>query len=228
MEVDGTRVRNLSERLSLPLHNTSLMQLYDRYLEKSGVNALNIPSGRLSDYFTDNAVLVYDYADNHLWVIDTKDKLAFVYSFLSGEWGTAEMNYLSESSAHSCKPSTSILEIGGAVFDFSKKSTDPLPALALTRPLRLKTMNEKKRVCEVETMLCNASSSSPGDSAGPSFTTALWGSNDMRTWHLVGVSANSVIDCLSGSPYRYFRIAFASPSISVDTIASCVSVIVDG
>lgn len=88
------------------------------------------------------------------------------------------------------------------------------PALIVTRPLKLDAPDVLKTIRAIAVR---------GHFRRGNIRTVLYGSRDLFSWHLVASSRSHFIRNISGSPYRYFRLAILA-SLSPDESISSISV----
>ena len=85
----------------------------------------------------------------------------------------------------------------------SATAMEDVPVLALTRPMHLGDGHQLKRV--EECLSCGQFHGSR-TLAGSALRMAVWGSNDLYNWQLVGTSNTHFITGICGSPYRHYRV----------------------
>lgn len=135
---------------------------------------------------------------------------AYVYSLRSGRWG---MMLAAVAYNVASYPDALAVDARGRLVDFSIDPADPdaVPAVLLTRPLKLDNPDILKRVRGVITRGCF----SAGD-----LQSVLYGSRDLRLWSPIWSSADHRLRGFGGSPYKYFRlllVAALRPDASVSS-----------
>ena len=96
---------------------------------------------------------------------------------------------------------------GGMLLGDAVSSHDGyIPVLALTRPLHLGDGHEHKRV---RAWWCCGLYGGSTTAGGSLLRMAVWGSNDLQHWHLVGTSGSHYLTGLAGSGYRHYRVLVA-------------------
>lgn len=130
---------------------------------------------------TDNGVQSYAYA--------------YVYSIKSKQWG---MLRSALSSGVNSYPDALAMTHDNRLVSFSGTDEEVCQGLYLTRPLKLGLPDTLKSVSSVVQR---------GFFGRGEVTTVLYGSRDLRTWHLVWSSRDHALRGFGGTPYKYFRLA---------------------
>ncbi len=217
MMIEGADVRCISESVDAKgaFNPVTILPRFKDILDiTSGIAPELTAQLRLSDYLTEGSVL-YDYAHSRLIVYSTAQgapKAAYVLSLASGMWGmmTTDVD-------HGINSYPDCLAMSGTkpqLLDFGDLSADgvgkPMPdGIMLTRPMKLGGADVLKTV---RTAVIR------GDFAKGCVATALYGSRDMRSWHLVWTSRDHWLRGFSGSPYKYFRVLAITSVKGGDTL----------
>ena len=175
--------------------------------------------------FIADARIIYDHAHNRLIVANPAKPYAYILALSdTPRWGMLANNIdygvlsYPDTLAVSLPKSYQTTVDGQpttvsfrSLLDFAQYgSTDFAQTMFVSRPLKLDCPDVYKTIsCVVQRGLI-----SHGD-----IVSALYGSNDLEHWSLVGSSSNRRLQGFSGSPYKFFRIAcyatlFAHESIS--------------
>lgn len=155
--------------------------------------------------------MLYDYVHQRVIVFNGKCTYAYVYSLKTKLWG---MMYSDISTAVKSYPEALAINKNNNLVDFSSLSEDDVPALLVTRPLKLDAPDIHKTI---DTIIQR------GNFRKGHVKTILYGSRDLYDWHLVWSSKDHYLRGFRGSPYKYFRIVLLC-NLSTDESISGASI----
>lgn len=148
----------------------------------------------------DGARIAFDYERYRVVVYRPGTATAFVYDLSSETWATMQSSIMSSIEGFPTTQLNLTNNDGKTDFAvFSLENGEPIGegrACYLTRPLKLGEADVAKTV---RNLIERGS-----DNGGTSRILALWGSRDMRRWHLVGAVNGARMPRLGGTPYKYF------------------------
>ena len=153
--------------------------------------------------------MVYDYLHQRIIVFNKAYSYAYVYSLKSKKWG---MTFSRIANTINSYPEALAVDTGGSLVDFSKESEDRQIGLLVTRPLKL---GEADILKTIDTLMQR------GVFRDGHVKSALYGSRDLFTWHLVNSSVSHRILNRRGTPYKYFRIALVCDLDTDETVCGC-------
>ena len=139
--------------------------------------------------------MLYDYVHQRVIVYTPGITYAYVYSLKTQQWGMMFSRLTSHLNSY---PEALAMDNKNTVLNFSVPVTDTVKCLYVTRPLKLEAANILKTVSSVIQR---------GLFRKGNVSTALYGSRDLQSWHLVWSSKDHYLQGFRGSPYKYFRIA---------------------
>lgn len=131
---------------------------------------------------------------------------ALVYSLTSNSWGIIDWPYRSAithgNDIYVVSDQEDENHNGGHILKLDFHATRPVPVVLCSQPLPMGKPHNLKRIYRAEVT---------GRFIKPSFTlgTALYGSNDLINWHLVGASVGTNLETWQGTPFRWFRLVVA-------------------
>lgn len=145
--------------------------------------------------FLEKCSMIYDYIHQRILLFSPEYTYAYVYSLKSMSWGMIcpDIRYGVPS-----YPEALAVDNKRCIVDFSTSKEAPLPALLLTRPLKLDLPDILKTVDIVIQR---------GYFRKGSIRSVLYGSRDLFSWHIVRSSRDHIMRGFSGTPYKYYRIA---------------------
>lgn len=208
MCISGSSVSCISAALSGVINSSVELPALQSVVELAGYDSL--PTSDPFNDFIASCRIAYDYSNERLIVFnpsvdDNGQRLysfAYVYFFGSGLWGQM---FCDLHNAICSYPNSIAIASNGEVLDVSVTVNDvgvtARRGLLITRPLKLDAPDTLKVVRNVILR---------GVFDRGDVQTVLYGSRDMKHWYLVGSSTNHELRCLSGTPYKYFRIAVIS------------------
>lgn len=140
--------------------------------------------------------MIYDYVHQRVIVYAPGITYAYLFSLESKLWGMmySDIAYHLNSYPQALAVSSS----HNTIVNFSEDADEVLPALLLTRPLKLDAPDILKTVDNVIQR---------GNFRRGHVRSLLYGSRDLHSWHLVWSSKDHYLRGFRGTPYKYFRIA---------------------
>lgn len=139
---------------------------------------------------------IYDYAANRIVFFNGNSPLAYVLSLKSGCWTLLRCDFSERINSY---PDCLVQNSDGRVLSLSCEG-EAQSGLLVTRPVKLGDGDVLKTI---DTLVQH------GIFRKGSVAAVLWGSRDLRNWHVVKSSASQRISNISGTPYKYFRIGVA-------------------
>lgn len=127
---------------------------------------------------------------------------AFVYSLSTGNWSTISWPYRSAITHGNTIYAIRDDSDGSHILQLDFHVTTPVPVILCSQPLAMGVRYEPKRIHKAELT---------GVFRRPTLHlgTALYGSNDLIHWHLVGASVGINLEAWQGTPYRWYRLVVA-------------------
>jgi len=213
MLLSGSSVVCISDALSAPDDNSSVVL--------PGLDQLSTLNSQLStlNSFLDDCRIVFDYLNRRIVVFNPAFRYAYLYSLKSQSWATMPSSLVARVDAYPEALAEAVTDGVRRVvalsynYDRSQLSSQG-SQLLVTRPLKLGAPDTLKTVRRVIQR---------GKFQRTHVATVLYGSRDLVTWHLLHSSRDNKVSGISGTPYKYFRIA-ALTSLSPSESLSGVSV----
>ncbi|MDE5811221.1 MAG: hypothetical protein K2H61_02805 [Muribaculaceae bacterium] len=203
MHIIGSETRCITEAISsdFPFDVTKLPGLLKHFEKVSGHNPGDriISVAAFSD-FMEGCRVMYDYVGQRIMIYNKGYSYAYVYSMKSGHWGMMYSSIIDNLNSYPEALAVVSNEDGSKdIVDYGSPMKEGETAvLYVTRPLKLDSADILKTI---DTVIQR------GDFSRGDVTTILYGSRDMRQWHLVWSSKDHYLRGFSGSPYKYFVIA---------------------
>ena len=145
--------------------------------------------------FLKKCQMLYDYIHQRVIVYAPNITYAYVYSLKTQQWGMMFSNLASHLNSY---PEALAVDNSNTVLNFSVPKSGPVKCLYTTRPIKLDAANVLKTIdCIIQR----------GFFRKGNVSTALYGSRDLQSWHLVWSSKDHYLRGFRGSPYKFFRIA---------------------
>ena len=142
-----------------------------------------------------NCRMVYDYVNQRIIVAKPNATYAYVYSMKSNTWGMIESTIADSINSY---PEAYAVDNKGALIDFSNPLIQQVKATLLTRPIKFGTPNDLKTIRTIVQR---------GLIERNDIKSILYGSRDLINWHPLASTTTSFLKGISGTPYKYFRIA---------------------
>ena len=183
--------------LSLPdlPHLDKVLSLYKSLLpdaHKALLDSVNVIP--FIDYLAD-CRMVFDYTHQRIILYNTKHAYAYVYSLQTQQWGMMLSNLADTINSY---PEALAMDNDAHLVNFSQSDAVSGAAMLLTRPFKLDDPNLLKTI---DTLIVR------GTFRKGHVQIVLYGSVNLFDWHLVASSIDQYIRAISGTPYRYFRLA---------------------
>lgn len=206
MMVRGSVSTCLSDALrGLPFATSSLPHFADIVHTEAALEGGVSDLPALVTSFIHGARLLFDHANQRLWLHHpSHPHLALVYSLRSNQWGTAIVNI--DSSVSDGDTTWAVTTREGVPqlvsVTFEADVHERQAVLLCTRPLSLGLRHVPKTALRVMVrgLFCHQGA------LGSHLGIALYGSDDLCRWQLIGSSANQYMRFRGGTPYKWFRL----------------------
>ena len=160
--------------------------------------------------FLAEAEMIYDYPRQRLYAYNPKTSYAYVYSLKSKQWSTTPTDIRKAVNSY---PQTIAVTKDGKVVDYSKiDPTKGVRGLLVTRPLKLGAPDVMKTIRSVIQR---------GYFHKGHVRTILYGSRDLLEWHVISSSADHILRGISGTPFKYFKVALLCQLDPEEAIFGC-------
>ena len=159
--------------------------------------------------FLSSCGMIYDYSHQRIMVYNEFFSYAYVYSLKSKQWGMVFSRMVSSVNSY---PEALAVDADGRLLCLSEESGESLSGLLVTRPLKLGEPDVYKTVDAVFQR---------GFFRNGNVSSVLYGSRDLRKWHLVSSSVSHCLRNHLGSPYKYFVIALVCTLDADESIFGC-------
>ena len=159
----------------------------------------------LTRQFIAQAQVRYDGVNHRLWLTHPQyPSLALIYSLRSKGWGTAVMDAYSTISDGDGAWLLRTVDGQPTLVraDYAADVHERCAVLSCSRPLSLGLRHVPKTAVRVMVRGLFDHRGTHGSHVGM----ALYGSDDLTRWHLIGSSANQYMRFRSGRPYKWFRV----------------------
>lgn len=196
MMLSGSQCVCISDSLD-PNKSISLKGLpkSDLIAKETGISTEQTEHLPLKDFLL-GAEMIYDYPRQRLYAYNPKTSYTYVYSLKSKQWSTTETNIRKAVNSY---PQTIAVTKDGKVVDYSKiDPTKGIRGLLVTRPLKLASPDTMKTIRSVIQR---------GFFRKGHVRSILYGSRDMFAWHVIASSTDHIMRGMSGTPYKYFKVA---------------------
>lgn len=196
MMLSGSQCVCISDSLD-PNKSISLKGLpkSDLIAKEAGISTEQTEHLPLKDFLL-GAEMIYDYPRQRLYAYNPKTTYAYVYSLKSKKWSTTATDV---SKAVNSYPQTITVTKDGKVIDFSKENpTKGMRSMLVTRPLKLASPDTMKTIRSVIQR---------GFFRKGHVRSIIYGSRDMFAWHVISSSSDHIMRGMSGTPYKYFKVA---------------------
>lgn len=152
--------------------------------------------------FLKDCRMLYDYLHQRITLFNTNYSYAYVFSLKSKQWGMTFSDLRGPLNSYPDALAMAYDETNGnKLVSFSGTDEAVSKGLLVSRPLKLGNGDTFKTV----RTLIQRGMFSRGD-----VKLVLYGSRDLEHWYVVGSSTTHEIRNISGTPYKYFRIAAVS------------------
>jgi hypothetical protein len=167
--------------------------------------------------------IVYDYKHQHIILLNQNRKYIYVFSLKTNTWAIQE--YRLTKSVHSYPEAYAVMDkttetpegfktYTCRLLDFSQESNETSSnVFAVTRPMQLDAPNIHKTISS----LIQRGVFDSKDT----LKQILYGSNDLVNWFVVWSSKDIYMQGFRGTPYKYYRIAFAGELSQTESFFGC-------
>lgn len=176
----------------MPLSD-KIIELYNRRADEDGIISKEDISFLPFSDFLSVCRMIYDYTHQHIIIYNDGVRYAYVYSLKSKAWGMMFCNVVCGVNSY---PEALAMTSDSRLVDFSSTDDGSVPALIMSRPLRLNAPDVFKTV---DTVIQR------GFFDNKHVSQILFGSNDFTHWHTVWSSKDRYLRGFSGTPYKMFR-----------------------
>ena len=139
--------------------------------------------------------MVYDYVNQRIIVAKPNATYAYVYSMKSNKWGMIESSIVDSINSY---PEAYAVGKDGGLLDYSNPTIKDVKATLVTRPIKFDTPNELKTIRTIVQR---------GMIERRDVKFILFGSRDLVNWYALASTTTSFLKGVSGTPYKYFRLA---------------------
>ena len=140
--------------------------------------------------------MVYDYVNQRIIVARPNATYAYVYSLKSNKWGIMESTIMDSINSY---PEAYAVGTDGRLLDFSHNpTTEDTKVTLITRPIKFDAPNELKTIRTIVQR---------GMIERRDVKFILYGSRDLVNWYALASTTTSFLKGVSGTPYKYFRLA---------------------
>lgn len=167
--------------------------------------------------------IVYDYKHQHIILLNQNKKYIYVFSLKTNTWAIQEYrltkSVYSYPEAYAVMDKTTVTPEGFETYtcrllDFSQESNETSSnVFAVTRPMQLDAPNIHKTISS----LIQRGVFDSKDT----LKQILYGSNDLVNWFVVWSSKDIYMQGFRGTPYKYYRIAFAGELSQTESFFGC-------
>ena len=139
--------------------------------------------------------MVYDYVNQRIIVANPNATYAYVYSMKSNKWGMIESAIVDSINSY---PEAYAVGKNGGLLDYSNPTIKDVKATLVTRPIKFDTPNDLKTIRTIVQR---------GMIERKDVKFILYGSRDLVNWYALASTTTSFLKGISGTPYKYFRLA---------------------
>lgn len=139
--------------------------------------------------------MIYDYVNQRIIVANPNATYAYVYSMKSNTWGMIESTIADSINSY---PEAYAVDKNGALIDFSNPTIKDVKATLVTRPIKFEAPNDLKTIRTIVQR---------GMIERRDVKFILYGSRDLVNWYALASTTTSFLKGISGTPYKYFRLA---------------------
>lgn len=162
-------------------------------LDKHGYPIPSVDSN-FKEYVKD-CRMVYDYVNQRIIIAKPNATYAYVYSMKSNKWGMIESTIVDSINSY---PEAYAVDKNGGLLDYSNPTVKDVKATLVTRPIKFDTPNELKTIRTIVQR---------GMIERRDVKFILYGSRDLVNWYALASTTTSFLKGISGTPYKYFRLA---------------------
>lgn len=139
--------------------------------------------------------MVYDYVNQRIIIAKPNATYAYVYSMKSNKWGMIQSTIVDSINSY---PEAYAVGKDGGLLDYSNPTVKDVKATLVTRPIKFDTPNELKTIRTIVQR---------GMIERRDVKFILYGSRDLVNWYALASTTTSFLKGVSGTPYKYFRLA---------------------
>ena len=139
--------------------------------------------------------MVYDYVNQRIIVAKPNATYAYVYSMKSNKWGMIESTIVDSINSY---PEAYAVGKDGGLLDYSNPTIKDVKATLVTRPIKFDAPNDLKTIRTIVQR---------GMIERRDVKFILYGSRDLVNWYALASTTTSFLKGISGTPYKYFRLA---------------------
>lgn len=227
MEIGGSSVKCISEAIG-----------HDWQIEIGGIEYLEDFAGceveaiePLRDFLRGGG-MAYDYRRQRVYVFKEGRGTAWVLSLRSGQWGLTDRVRETMSYAVRSYPEALVVgretDSGSVMYNLSKeedaawRGDSDSDAVMFSRPLKFGLPDALKRLrAVVQRGDVEREVDFEGWRRVDRIQSAVWGSRDLRRWHLIDSRRGRRIEGLGGSPYRWFMVGVRGRFDGRDSLSGC-------
>lgn len=194
MLLEGASVQCISDALDAEAESLSRLPWAEEVLNDFGFKDSELTNTPLRTILS-TAQIAYDYTHSRIIIFAEGHELALVYSLKTGLWSC--VNSLGASRAVLSYPEAYVQCNDGVVRDYTVPADDNDGRFYLiTRPFSLGLQDVHKTI---------AAAIQRGNFTNNNIRCVLYGSQNLKTWHVVNSSTTHVLRGRSGTPYKYYR-----------------------
>lgn len=139
--------------------------------------------------------MVYDYVNQRIIVANPNATYAYVYSMKSNKWGMIKSTIVDSINSY---PEAYAVGKDGGLLDYSNPKIKDVKATLVTRPIKFDAPNDLKTIRTIVQR---------GMIERRDVKFILYGSRDLVNWYALASTTTSFLKGISGTPYKYFRLA---------------------
>lgn len=193
MLLEGASVQCISDALDAEPDSLSRLPWAKDVLLDFGLDSSELETIPLRAIFS-TAQIAYDNIHARIILFTRERQLALVYSLKTGLWSC--INSLGASRAVLSYPEAYVQCNDGVVRDYTVPADNDGRFYLVTRPFSLGLQDVHKTI---------AAAIQRGNFTNNSIRCVLYGSQDLKTWHVVNSSTTHVLRGRSGTPYKCYR-----------------------
>lgn len=139
--------------------------------------------------------MVYDYVNQRIIIAKPNATYAYIYSMKSNKWGMIESTIVDSINSY---PEAYAVDNNGELLDYSNPKIKDVKATLVTRPIKFDAPNDLKTIRTIVQR---------GMIERRDVKFILYGSRDLVNWYALASTTTSFLKGISGTPYKYFRLA---------------------
>lgn len=208
MQLSGSEAQCISDTLANDWpFNLFLLPHFDKLHAMLGHGSDScIPQSAFSDFLR-RCNMIYDYPHQRIYAYRVGEDHAYVFSLRSALWAVARGSIAYDVNSY---PQALAVTADRVLLDYSRQQPAKVKGMLVTRPLGFGESDVYKTV---------RAALQRGDFPDGAVKCTLYGSRDLRHWHLVASSVNARIRNISGTPYKFFRLVILTDFNPEDTLS---------